>query len=144
MVELKNDYKTIQQFIINGLENFVKDVNTPSIMGIYCCPRSGWISLNFNIGHNLNEEDYYCPDFEFVEFDLIEFNTWEEEYESGEGVWIDDNLKTYHYNFDYGDEGLNSFFYPFLKNLILSLNEEYKLPSTILQFLDSSIHEKII
>jgi len=144
MVELKNDIDNIKQFIIAGLEKFTKDVNRPSIMGVYCCPRMGWISLNFNITHSFNQENYYCPDFEFVEFDLIEFENWQEEFDSMERIWIDDNSKTYHSNWGDGDEALNGFLFPFLKNLIVNLNKEIKLPSTVLQFLDSRFNEKII
>ncbi|MDP9079672.1 MAG: hypothetical protein M3O71_19770 [Bacteroidota bacterium] len=143
MVELINDREPITQFIIEGLEKFVVEVGKPSIMGIYCCPWSGWITLNFNVTFSLEEQNYSCPDFEFVEFDIVEFQKWEEEYESDQGVWVDDS-KNYEYNFDEGDEGLNSFFYSFLKNLIFSLNEKYKLPSTIVQFLDSRICERVI
>lgn len=144
MVELKNDSDKIKQFIIAGLEKFTKDVSTPTAMGVYCCPWSGWISLNFNITHSFKQEDYSCPDFEFVEFDLMNFDNWQEEYESFESIWIDDNSKTYHGHLGDGDEALNAFFFPFLKNLIVNLNKEIKLPSTILQFLDSNFHEKII
>lgn len=144
MLELKNDINNIQQFIIAGLEKFTSEVNGPSVMGVYCCPWSGWISLNFNISRSLNGEDYNCLDFEFVEFDIIEFNNWQEEYDSFEGVWVDENSKIYNFNLDDGDEGLNGFFYRFLKDLLINLNKEYKLPSTVLQFLDSKFHAKII
>jgi len=144
MVELKNDIEKINQFIIAGLEKFTEEVSIPSVMGIYCCPWMGWISLNFNITHSLNEEDYYCPDFEFVEFDIIDFDNWQEEYESFERIFVDDRSETYHSNLGDSDEDLNSFFFPFLKNLIINLSERHKLPSTILQFLDSNLREKII
>ena len=144
MVDLKGDSENIKQFIIAGLERFSKEVQKPVMIGIYCCPWSGWIMLNFNISYRLNEESYYCLEFEFVEYEMLELKHWEEEYQTGEGIWTDDNLKVYRTNHDEGDEGLNKFFFNYLKELIANLNEKHKLPSTQLQFLDSNCREKVI
>ena len=144
MIDLKDDNEKIMQFIIAGLENFSKEVREPAIMGIYCCPWSGWITLNFNISYSFSEVSYSCPDFEFVEYDFIEFKHWEEEYESLEGLWTDNNLKVYGVNRSEGDEGLNKFFFDYLKDIVVNLNEKSRLPPTLLQFLDSKFCKKII
>jgi hypothetical protein len=144
MFKIKNDSENIKQFIVVGLERFSKEVRKPVMMGIYCCPWSGWITLNFNISYKFNKESYYCPDFEFVEYNMLEFKHWEKEYLASEGIWTDDTLKVYHTNHDKGDDGLNKFFFDYLKDLIVTLNEKYKLPPTLLEFLDSNCREKVI
>jgi len=144
MVDLKEDSEDIKEFIKAGLDKFSKEVQKPVMIGVYCCPWSGWISLNFNINYRLDETFYSCPDFEFVEYDMLEFKHWEEEYESWEGIWTDSNLKIYYGHGNDGDEGLNRFVFSYLKEVIINLNEKYKLPPTLLQFLDSNCWEKII
>ena len=88
MVDLRDDTEKSEKFIITGLEKFSKEVQKPVMMGIYCCPRASWMSLNFRITHSLDGRSYYCPDFEFVEYDFMEFKNWEEEYNRDEGAWI--------------------------------------------------------
>lgn len=144
MVNLKEDSENINQFIISGFERFSNEVQRPTMMGVYCCPWSGWITLNFNITYNLNEAFYSCPDFEFVEYEIIEFKHWEEECESMAGIWSDNKLETYQFNINDGDEGINKFFFFYLKNLIINLNQQYKLPAVLIQMLDSKFCEKVI
>jgi hypothetical protein len=143
MTNLQDDAEKIEQFVLAGSQNFFDEHGAPIIMGIYCCPSSGWISLNFNKGKTLEQTFYNCPDFEYVEYSLIGLYDWTQEYESGAGIWKNKTL-TYKYNSDQGDEELNIFIYNFLKTLILEINGKTTLPPTFIQFLDSKIGGEVI
>ncbi|HEX8549821.1 MAG TPA: hypothetical protein VF691_22865 [Cytophagaceae bacterium] len=143
MTNLQDDAEKIEQFVLEGFNKFFTENGAPTVMGIYCCPSSGWISLNFNKEKTLEQTFYNCPDFEYVEYSLIDLYDWVQEYESGSGVWKN-KTTTYKYNIDDGDEGLNIFIYNFLKTLILEISGKTTLPATFIQFLDSKIGEEVI
>ena len=143
MTNLQDETEKIEQFVLQGLQNFVSDKGAPTVMGIYSCPMDGWISLNFNKAKSLEQTFYNCPDFEFVEYSLLDSQNWTEEYESDNSMWLNQTL-TYRYNLGDGDEELNIFIYNFLRNLLLKLNSKSILPNTFIQFLDSKIAEAII
>jgi len=144
MVDLRNDTEKIEKFIVAGLEKFSEEVQNPVMMGVYSCPWASWISLNFKITYSLDGRSYYCPDFDFVEYDFMEFKNWEEEYHGAEGTWIINDSNVYNSTHDDGSERLNKFFFGYLKDVLIGLNNKHKLPSTLLQMLDSNCCEKVI
>ncbi len=83
MIELDKYSNFIENFIQDSIGRFKSDnKGEPKSIGIYCCPWAGWLTTNFNIHKTLNETNNNCPDFEFVEFDFLELDGWQEEYES--------------------------------------------------------------
>ena len=79
MVILDNYLSEIESFVLNSIQKFTSENQQPSSIGIYCCPWAGWLTTNFNISTTLEETENNCPDFEFVEFGLLELDKWQEE-----------------------------------------------------------------
>ena len=140
MIELEKYNDEIERFIRESIKRFENEIREPSSIGIYCCPWSGWISMNFNVTKTLEETGMNCPDFEFVEFDLIDFAIWQDEYESDQPQWKYQQ-KIYRDDFDQGDEGVNKFFFYYLETLLETMN--FKSYRVLLQMLDSSLVKEI-
>ncbi|MGD1895290.1 MAG: hypothetical protein ACFB15_32445 [Cyclobacteriaceae bacterium] len=142
MVDLEEYRSEIEHFLIDGISKFRREVGEPNLIGVYCCPWSGWISLNFNVKKKLSETKENCPDFEYVEFNMIDFESWADEYESEQPVWRYRN-SIYQDNLDEGDAGLNRLFFIFMKELIQKMNTGGAAPIILLQLLDSEFTERI-
>ncbi|MEM9672722.1 MAG: hypothetical protein AAF992_09000 [Bacteroidota bacterium] len=142
MVNLEEYRSEIEHFLIDGISKFKREVGEPNSLRVYCCPWSGWISLNFNVKKKLAETKDNCPDFEYVEFDMIDFESWADEYESEQPGWRYRN-SIYEDNSDEGDTGLNRFFFIFMKQLIQKMNVGDTAPIILLQMLDSEFTERI-
>jgi len=139
MIDLRDYKNKIAQFILNGLNKFTMENGEPHTMGIYSCPCNGWISLNFNGDQHPGTKN--CPDFEFVEYDLIDFEGWSKEYEN-DSEWIDIVGHKLKLVFE-GDEALNKLIFDLLKSIAVELKQSNQLPAVFLQMLDSSQEELI-
>tara|TARA_R110000764_G_scaffold232047_1_gene324026 strand:- start:55 stop:894 length:840 start_codon:yes stop_codon:yes gene_type:complete len=137
MILLEKYSQQIEDFVIRTLADFKEKEGEPSSMGIYCCPSSGWISLNFNIKKTVKETEHNCPDFEYVEFGLIDFEDWTNEYDSKHASWQDETGFVFKYDDELGDEGINNFFFIYLKSLYWAISKKHRLPDTLIQMLDS-------
>jgi len=131
----------IEKFVIEGANKFRLEHGEPYFMGLYSCPSIGWISLNFNTNENFSVLN--CPDFEYVEYDLIEFEEWISEYESGSSEWMDLSGDTIILGMGDSDEVLNITFFHFLKLIIEGLKQANQLPKVLVQLLDSRFKEEI-
>jgi hypothetical protein len=141
MIEL-NDYNySITTFLISSLEKFNPENNQRITLGIYCCPWSGWITTNFNLTKTLEGDELNCPDFEFVEFDLLEINEWQNEYEN-ESPRFENLGVAYDYSHEDGDEKLNEIIFLFLEKIAIEIKNTYK-QEVFLQMLDSNFNKTI-
>lgn len=136
MVNLDTHTATIEEFVQTSIDKFKTDNETPSSIGVYCCPWAGWLTTNFNIDKTLADTDNNCPDFEFVEFDILELEGWQEEYESENPTYDLSGVITKHQPDD-GDEKLNELIFNFLKPIIAKLKANNK-GDFLLQMLDSN------
>lgn len=141
MINLIDQKTAIETFIVRGMENFTNEYGKPNSIGIYCSPVNGWVSLNFKGDSKLPESNPNCPDFEYVEFDLISFDSWSNEYNSDQPVWVDLDDFEYHYNEEHGDEGLNHVFFRYLKQIFWDVLKYNEMPETVIQLLDSRYNE---
>jgi hypothetical protein len=141
MVKLLDYKDKIKEFILSTFNKFTSEQFRPYVIGVYCCPWSGWISMNFNITKDASLDS--CPDFEFVEYDLIDFEDWENTYGHGDSKWRGINGEVLTLKWDAGDEVLNELFFHFLKSIVLELKESTALPLTLIQMLDSKYYELI-
>ncbi|MGC1630511.1 MAG: hypothetical protein WA749_00215, partial [Gelidibacter sp.] len=66
MIDLNRNSEKIKEFVNSSIDRFQSENKKPNSIGIYCCPWSGWISINFNVNKKLSESDKNCPDFEYV------------------------------------------------------------------------------
>ena len=101
-------------------------------MGIYCCPRMGWLTTNFNL---TNDNTDNCPDLEYVEFDIIEFEDWQNEYEKDSPKFVLQE-RTVEHNHDLGDEHMNRIIFEYLKPIAREIGDEFNI-RILLQMLDS-------
>ncbi|MES1182015.1 MAG: hypothetical protein ABUL44_04380, partial [Flavobacterium sp.] len=108
----------------------------PNSVGIYCCPWSGWLTVNFNLRKSLENTNNNCPDFEFVEFDMLDFPEWRSEYESNDQTYQTGNT-VIQFNHERGDDELNKIFFSYLLPLVTELKGKIKC-KILLQFLDSN------
>lgn len=141
MVDLSLKIPEIKEFLETSIHRFQLENQMPNSIGIYSCPRAGWITTNFNIKRSLSDTENNCPDFEFVEFDFFELPEWEEEYEKDAPEFKLNNEIKYH-DHDLGDEHFNELIFNFLKPIAIELKENYKT-ALLLQMLDSALSEEI-
>ena len=141
MINLNNNTVGIMEFVSSSIERFRSDKGNPNSIGIYCCPWSGWISVNFNIEKTLTETYNNCPDFEYVEFDLLDIPEWQDEYESDNPEFkIGEAIKVH--DIDLGDENFNNLIFYYLRPITVELKDNYEF-DFLLQMLDSNLAEKI-
>lgn len=138
MIDLNTYNDVIRDFIAKGISDFKSKEGEPSQIGIYCSPWIGWITINFNLSV---VDSKSAPDFDFVEYDMIDFEDWLQEYEAKEANYMLDG-ELFEHNSDLGDEHLNEFFFKFLKPIVKDLQVRYKIPF-LLQFLGSAQRELI-
>ena len=141
MVDLNKKTKDIKEFFNSSINRFQEENRRPSAIGIYCCPWSGWITINFNITKKIVDTENNCPDFEFVEFDFMELAEWKSEYETDNPKYKLDGLTIQH-NHDLGDENLNELIFDYLKPIVIELKNNYD-SDFLLQMLDSGKVEVI-
>jgi hypothetical protein len=141
MIILANYTDIIIDFVNQSTEAFRLQNGDFNSVGIYCCPWSGWISINFNINQSIGDTENSCPDFEFVEFDILEVDEWQQEYESETPAFTIGNdvveLEAFPAN-----EVWNEIFFKFLLPIVVEISENNKKPM-LLQMLDSEFHEVI-
>jgi hypothetical protein len=143
MVQLKNYNTEIINFINEKTNDFGKEYGKISSIGIYSCPWSGWISLNFNTNISLEATSFNCPDFEYVEYDLLDLDDWSDEYNNEIPEFIDLNNILIKLNREEGDEALNKIIFEYLFELIKSTDLKERVPQILLQMLDSKHTEEI-
>ncbi|KAF2509152.1 hypothetical protein E0W73_19085 [Flavobacterium foetidum] len=141
MINIDKNTKQIEEFIQNSIERFKIENGNPNSIGIYCCPWAGWLTTNFNLDKTLNEAENNCPDFQFVEFDFLEFPEWQEEYESDHPKF-EINGDIIEHNHDFGDEKLNELIFNYLKPIALKIKDKNN-SNVLLQMLDSNFIELI-
>ena len=131
----------IEEFIQNSIRNFKTENNSPSSIGIYCCPWAGWLTVNFNINKTISDTSNNCPDFEFVAFDFLELPELSDENEKETSIFLLKN-KDITINKDLGDEGLNEVLFEFLNPIATRIKNKNNL-ETLIQMLDSTFVEMI-
>ena len=118
MIKLNEYEKEIITFINQGKTEFITESNSIKTIGIYANPRGGWISLNFNKQINLDQTEMNCPDFEYVEYKMLELNDWEEEYNNNQIKISDHQKRIIEMDEDVRDDEFNEPFFNFLKHII--------------------------
>ena len=136
MLILNNYNIKIRDFVIESVRKFEAAHGTPKSIGIYCCPWSSWLTINFNLNKSLEETNNNCPDFEFAEFDVIDFPEWQDEYETDKPIYQTANV-IIQFNHDEGNEGINKIFFTYLLSLMTEINSNLN-QKILLQFLDSN------
>jgi|GEM_PF-1481543 len=144
MIDIRKDISKIKAFIKSGIMDFEKSKGTPSAVGVYSCPEYGWVSLNFNKVKTIEEASSNCPDFEFVEEDLIDIPTWRIEYEMEEEVVRIINSRGREISFlieDLGDENFNEPVFEALVEIVIELKYEFESYQNryLVQILDSDL-----
>ena len=139
MLVLERNNQKINEFVRLSISRFEAENGKPLLVGIYCCPWAGWITTNFNLTKEIIDTNHYCPDFEYVEYDILELPEWVNEYETDfpEFALNGDLIKHDH---DLGDENLNRLMFHFLKSIMVKLKSNYEAPF-ILQMVDSEMIE---
>lgn len=137
MIDLDKQCSIIEKFIQVSIEKFKTDNKAvPKSIGVYCCPWAGWMTTNFNINKTLKETENNCPDFEFVEFDFLELEGWQEEYETENPTYKTNGLLI-HYQPGTGDEKLNEVIFKYMEPIIVKLRANNE-SDFLLQMLDSN------
>lgn len=136
MIDIDKHSSIIEKFIKASIEKFKIETNeNPQSIGIYCCPWAGWLTTNFNINKTLDETGNNCPDFEFVEFDFLELNGWQSEYETDSPTYKI-NCSIISINHESSDEKLNELIFGYI-GLIVSKLKTTDRPDILIQMLDS-------
>jgi hypothetical protein len=135
MIVLEDEKESIKTFIINSIEEFKTQVGKFTSIGIYACPWAGWMSVNFNTEKSLSDTEFNCPNFDVVEYRLLELDGWQDEYENGNPKYMFEG-KIIAYDYDLGDELLNGLFFKFVSSIVLTIKKDYK-ENILLQMLDS-------
>lgn len=111
-------------------------------LGIYVNPSNGWISTNIQTSWDENTE-LNCPDFDLVEFDIVNFPKWHEAYQSFEAVKI--TFANFESTVERGfnDDDFNKPFFIFMSQIINENRNTFDTHRIFLQFLDSQYEEII-
>jgi hypothetical protein len=133
----------IKEFVIETTNEFINEHGQIQTLGVYTCPRSGWISMNFNQMKDLVISEYNCPDFEFVEFKLLNIDDWETEYEKKEPTILEINGNILRLNKDFGDDEFNKPFFKWLLSILTTISSQLSAIEIYLQFLDSKFDKQI-
>lgn len=136
MKNLNEDIPLIERFAHDTIGKFIETQGVPSSIGFYCCPWSGWLTINFNLDRTLEKAKHNCPDFQVLDFGILDLPDWEAEYNKEYPVFMVDGIET-KFNHYLGDEKFNELIFNFLKPIITKLKDKYKA-SFLLQSLDSS------
>jgi hypothetical protein len=135
MINLDTSIHSIEQFIQDSFDRFKHETNNiPNSIGVYCCPWSGWISTHFNVNKNLSETLNNCPDFEIVEYDLLELDGWQQEYESETPTFL---IKGEIVKLNHALGDINELIFQYLEPIVKRLKETNHTVF-LLQMLDSS------
>jgi len=136
MINLDHYTETIKEFLQTSMVRFQSENGEPNSIGIYCCPWAGWLTTNFNVDKTLRETENNCPDFEFVEYDGLELEGWQDEYESDEPMYVVGG-RTMKHDHDSGDEELNGLVFRYLEPIAISVKAQFGI-DVELQMLDSN------
>lgn len=141
MTNLNDIQNQVEEFLEECIRRFRDEYKTINSIGIYCCPWAGWLSSNLNINKTIEETQSNCPDFEFVEFGLLELPmlSKENDKENASFVLNKQYLTVEKKN---GDEGLNKIVFEFLKPIGQKIKFEQNI-KVLLQMLDSKYVEKL-
>ena len=124
----------IQNFISNSLTDAENKFDGINSLGIYISPVNGWISISVNYNTKIEETNFNCPDFDSVEFQLLDLPEWSEEGEKEHPIFIYGNNKL---NWNGENETLNKFIFNYFVGLIIpSIIADFKKP-LLVQMLDS-------
>ncbi|EMQ94991.1 hypothetical protein D778_00176 [Xanthomarina gelatinilytica] len=141
MIDLNKHTAEIKKFLNTSIERFQTENGKPNSIGIYSCSWAGWISINFNVNKSLTETANNCPDFEYVEFDLLEIPELQDEYETDNPEFkINDSIKTHDH--ELGDENFNQLIFEYLKPIVKEIKGNFE-SDFLLQMLDSNLAEEI-
>jgi hypothetical protein len=140
-LDLNSHKSKIEKFILKATNDFKIQHKGIKSIGIYTSPINGWISMNFNLTENLGSTDYNCPDFEFVEYDLLSLKSWELEYESKNPTVINTRGELIILKGNFSDEEFNKIFFEFLKTIIETISEKLNGNEIYLQILDSKFEK---
>ena len=143
MIDLRKDIKKIKSFIEKGTDLLTKTNQEPKVVGIYSSPNYGWISLNFNSTKALEDSSLNCPDFEFVEFNLLELPDWETEYENSKPQITNSKGNIISMSEYFGDGEYKAPFYELLIEIAAKLSNTNESFQYFVQMLDSELNEKI-
>ena len=132
MVDLNNDAAAVRDFIDASIRRFQSEREHPRSVGIYGSAWGGWISINFNVTRLSSDN---CPDLEFIEFDLLEFPDWREEFAADVPQFrVGKTIITHHSDSD--DEDFNETIFDFLEPIVHAVKQKYEF-DFLLQMLDS-------
>jgi hypothetical protein len=135
MVAIDDSKSEIISFLEGTLERFLGKFGLPNSVGVYCCPWAGWISLNFNLTKQLESTKNNCPDFEFVEYALLDMSIWAQEYQKDYPEFTLGGTNPFD-RLDLDDEPINGVIFDFLKEIIIHMKPTLRFP-ILLQMLDS-------
>jgi len=118
MITLQDYKPKITVMLDEALARFATENPTvsPTMIALYCCPWTGLLSLCLNSTDTATQHEKNCPDFEYVGYEEMCFDEWQEEYESeAPEVKLPDRHTYIHdHDSDDGDEAFNKPFYKFL------------------------------
>lgn len=138
-----NHYKDrLKLFIIESIHRFMDVESRPRMIGIYSHPGYGWVSTNYNTDSKYELSNLNCPDFEFPEFDIIEFPAWEECYWSENKKLINIHRDIIVIRSDEGDEKFKNPFYDLLVSVVKEITE-YRDATYFVQILDSELSGEV-
>lgn len=128
MITLQDYKPKITAMLDEALPRFAAEHPTVRITAIalYCCPWTGVLSLCLNSTDTATKHEDNCPDFEYVGYDEMCFDEWQEDYESEKPKVKISALRTYKHDHD-GDGGDEAFNEPFFKFLV-DLAQDYFKP----------------
>jgi len=138
MLNLDDYSNAIISEFIQSIDAFTQEHGNPKNIGIYSNPINGWISFCFNLNSSIEKTGMNCPDFEFVEYRLMEIEDWESEYNNEIAEIKTNSTSTKKINIEEdGDDVYNKIFFEYLCKLISkNLNQELK-GKILVQMLDS-------
>ena len=132
----------LKSFITKSIQRFTDVESRPKAIGMYSHPGYGWVSTKYHADSKPELPNLNCPDFEFTEFDIIEFQAWEECYWSEDRKLIDINNRMIVITGEDGDEKFKTPFYNLLVEVMKEISK-YGDATYFVQMLDSDLSGEV-
>jgi hypothetical protein len=135
MIDFNNYQIRIVDFVKKTVSEFEYEIGKSKLIGIYCEPSKGVLTINFNIHKQINEVDLNDNHFEYQNYGVLHFPEWQIEYKKKKSEWrFFEEAGTIKISGYEKKELINKFYSTVLWYIVRGITKEINLPTTLIQY----------